>query len=158
MRKIILRILLVVTGALSGMIISNKIYEQKLNKLEQLSNKHLSLFLMMNQWLKAKQDGKDIVGYFEKNQYKRIAIYGMSYVGKTLLNELKESEIDIAFAVDRNLDDIYADINIVSINDSWEDIDVVVVTAITFFDEIEQQLLTKVNCPIVSLEDILSEI
>ena len=37
-------------------------------------------------------------------------------------------------------------------------VDSVVVTAITFFDEIEEQLLQKMDCPILSLEDILYEV
>ena len=39
-----------------------------------------------------------------------------------------------------------------------ETVDAVVVTAITFFDEIEERLSEKVDCPIISLEDILYEV
>ena len=40
-------------------------------------------------------------------------------------------------------------------NEEFENVDAVVVTAITFFDEIREELTTKIGCPIVSLEDIL---
>jgi len=43
-------------------------------------------------------------------------------------------------------------------DDSLEDVDVVIVTAITFFDEIETKLSEKLDCPIISLEDILYEV
>ena len=43
-------------------------------------------------------------------------------------------------------------------DDNLEDVDAIVVTAITFFDEIEEQLQSKVSCPIISLEDILYEV
>ena len=59
-------------------------------KTRELAEKHLALFLMMNQWVKVKQEGKNLSCYFEKNGYKKIAIYGMSYAGETLLEELKE--------------------------------------------------------------------
>lgn len=39
--------------------------------------------------------------------------------------------------------------------DKLEPVDAVVVTAISFFDEIEEALNAKTDCPILSLEDIL---
>ena len=42
--------------------------------------------------------------------------------------------------------------------DTLDDVDAIVVTAVTFFDEIEDELHKKVNCPILSLEDILYEV
>ena len=113
---------------------------------------------MMNQWVKVKQEGKNLSAYFEKNGYKKIAIYGMSYAGETLVDELKETEVQIAYAIDKNANSIYSDINVITMDDNLEDVDAIVVTAITFFDEIEEQLQSKVSCPIISLEDILYEI
>jgi hypothetical protein len=37
-------------------------------------------------------------------------------------------------------------------------VDAIVVTAITFFDEIEEKLSEKIDCPIISLDDILYEV
>ena len=42
--------------------------------------------------------------------------------------------------------------------DELEPVDAVVVTAITFFNEIEQKLSKKLDCEIISLEDILYEV
>ena len=82
----------------------------------------------------------------------------MSYVGETLLGELKDSEIRIAYGIDQNADGIYTDVEIVSVDNDLEDVDAIVVTAITFFDEIEEKLSAKMSCPIISLEDILYEV
>ena len=43
-------------------------------------------------------------------------------------------------------------------DDDLENVDAIVVTAITFFDEIAEKLEEKVNCPVISLEDILYEV
>lgn len=112
----------------------------------------------MNQWVKIKQEGKNLAAYFEKHGYKKIAVYGMSYAGETLVDELKGSDVEIAYGIDRKADTIYADIDVVSLEDSLESVDAVVVTAVTFFDEIEAKLCEKVECPIISLEDILYEV
>lgn len=37
-------------------------------------------------------------------------------------------------------------------------VDAIVVTSITFFEEIEEMLKEKVDCPIISLDDILYEV
>lgn len=113
---------------------------------------------MMSQWVKVKQEGKNLSSYLEKNGYKKIAVYGMSYAGEALINELENSDIAVAYGIDRNAGSLYADVDIVSIDDDLEEVDAVVVTAITFFDEIEEKLSQKIDCPIISLEDILYEI
>ena len=113
---------------------------------------------MMNQWVKVKQEGKQLSTYFEQNHYKKIAIYGMSYAGETLVDELKDTAIEVAYGIDQRADSLFADIDIVSIDDLQNDVDAIVVTAITFFDEIEEKLSEKVECPIISLEDVLYEV
>lgn len=131
---------------------------KKTQKEKDVANKHLALFLMMNQWVKVKQQGKSIATYFEKEGYKNIAVYGMSYAGETLLDELKNTDIHVAYGIDKNADMIYADINVVTMDDILDDVDAVVVTAVTFFNEIEEALSEKMNCPVISLEDILYEV
>lgn len=157
MKKGTLSILSAIIGVTLGAGTMRMISCEEMKKANSLSNKHLSLFLMMNQWVKSKQEGKNLEEYFKKHGYHRIAIYGMSYVGETLVNELKNSKIEIVYGIDQNVNTIYADVNIFSIEDEFEEVDAVVVTAITFFKDIEKALSSKINCPILSLEDILYE-
>ena len=158
MKKPAISILSALTGAAVGAGIMGKSGTAKLDKAWKTSNKHLELFKMMAQWVKVKQKGKSLADYFERNGYKKIAIYGMSYAGETLLDELKDSGVAVAYGIDKNADSIYADVDVVTIDDDLEGVDAVVVTAITFFDEIEEQLSEKVDCPIISLEDVLYEV
>lgn len=134
---------------------TNKKNEQK---YKQLADKHLALMLLLNQWLATKQEGKSILDYFRKNEIKSVAIYGMSYVGERVLNELKESDIEVKYAIDKNVEGIYADIEVVSPDEQLAEVDAVIVTPIFFFEEIEEMLSEKMNCKILSLEDILYEI
>ncbi len=158
MNKRFVGVLSLLTGVAGGAIGAGKVIGTKVNEKQQLADKHLALFLMMNQWVKVKQDGKNLASYFEENGYKKIAVYGMSYAGETLVDELRGSNIQVAYGIDRKADNIYADIDIVTMDDVLEKVDAVVVTAITFFDEIEVKLSEKIDCPIISLEDILYEV
>lgn len=145
-------------GIMIGTIETRKIKKIEIQKLQQMSDKHLSLFLMMNRWLKVKQEGKELASYFEQRGYHEIAVYGMSYVGETFVNELENSNIKVKYGIDRKYDAMHFKFNIFSPNDMLENVDAIVVTPIVFFTEIEVQLSQKINCPIISLEDILFEI
>lgn len=158
MKKGVISIVSMLIGAAAGVGFVKKNLGEKLTHAQQMSNKHLALFQMMNQWVKVKQEGKNLSSYFEKNGYRKIAIYGISYAGETLMEELKNTKVEVAYGIDKRADSLYADIDIVSMDDSLDEVDAIVVTAITFFDEIEEKLLEKVDCPIISLEDILYEV
>lgn len=113
---------------------------------------------MMNQWIKIKQNEKSIAEYLKLRNYKDIAIYGMSYVGQTLSDELKKNGINIAFGIDNNAGLNYKEIDVIYQECITKKIDVIIVTAIMFFLEIEEKVAEYVNCPIISLEDILNEL
>lgn len=158
MKKAMGSVFAALIGALfgGGMIGSITIKEAK--KQKEMSDKHCALFLMMNQWVKVKQEGKNLASYFEKNNYKKIAIYGMSYAGETLVNELKDSQVEVKYGIDKNPACIYSDMEIFTSDDYLEEVDAVVVTPIFFFQEIKEQLSQVLDCPIISLEDILYEV
>lgn len=162
MKKGIIGVLSLLTGAAvgaaAGAVSVGKNAGEKINSRQELADKHLALYLMMNQWVKVKQEGKNLSFYFEKNGYKKIAIYGMNYVGETLLEELKGTGVEVAYAIDKNAERIYADIDVYTPDDDLGQVDAVVVTAITFFDEIEELLSDKTDCPVISLEDVLYEV
>ena len=158
MKKGIISVISGIAGVIAGAGAVTKVLGKSLSKTNNLSDKHLALFLMMNQWVKVKQEGKNLSEYFETNGYEKIAIYGMSYAGETLLDELRESKIEVVYGIDNRADSIYLDLDIVTMEDTLEEVDAVVVTAITYFEEIAEKMEKKLECPIISLEDILYEV
>ena len=158
MKKGIIGTIIAMFGIIAIAILTGRIMNKEIVKNRNMSDKHLSLFLLMNKWVEVKQEGKHLKKYFEDKHYKKIAVYGMSYAGERLVEELKDSGIQILYGIDRNANAIYADIDIVSVDDELKSVDAIVVTAISFYEEIEETLFGKTNCPIISLEDILYEI
>ncbi|MCH5256117.1 MAG: hypothetical protein J1D87_02445 [Lachnospiraceae bacterium] len=158
MKKGLVSILSGLAGAAIGAAGTGRVMGKRAVENQEMSDKHLALFLMMNQWVKVKQEGKNLALYFEKLGYREIAIYGMSYVGETLVDELKGSGITIKYGIDQRAENIYEEFDMVSPEDRLEEVDAIVVTSIKFFDEIEERLREKVDCPIISLEDILYEV
>ena len=134
-------------GAAAGGAAAGKVSSKKINELMEGHKKVHELYMAFDQWLRIRQEGKTLAEYFEKNNYKTAAIYGM-----------KDSDITVSYIIDKNADSIYADVDVVTPDDELGPVDVIVVTAIYYFDEIEENLSGKIDCPIVSLEDILYEI
>lgn len=156
--KILPTLLLVTAGAACGAAAAGKFAERSIRRWRELADKNLALFLLMNKWMKTKQGSRHIREYFEENNYKSVAVYGMSHVGKCLLEELKDCGVQIKYAVDRNGAAVNSDIEIYTLEDALPEVDVMIVTAVYYFNEIRNDLKDKVTYPIVSLEDILFNI
>lgn len=138
-----------------------KILNEEVKKrvyLSELSDKHLTLMLLLNQWLKLLQKDKKITEYFYKNNIKYIAIYGMGYLGERLYDELKESTIEIKYFIDRNNQKKYEGMETKTPDDYLPEVDVLIVTPVFYYDEIKKNLNNKVKGKIISLQDILYEI
>ena len=145
-------------GAAAGGITAGTMSSKKIKELVDGHAKVHELYMAFDQWLRIRQEGKTLVEYFEKNDYKTVAIYGMKELGERLYDELENSGIEVRYIIDKNADSIYADVDVITPDDDLEPVDVIVVTAIYYFDEIEEMLSEKVDYPVVSLEDILYEV
>ncbi len=144
-------------GCAAGACFIARQYKKYITKLQNLSDKHLRLFLLMCRWVEQKQKGKNIPDYLIRHGYASIAIYGMNYTGERLLREMRDSQVRVLYAIDRNADEIYSETEIVTMDEEWLPVDAIVVTPVCSFCEIRKQLSGKVDCPVLSLEEILSD-
>lgn len=123
-------------------------------------NKLLSMIAVYDQWMYLKIRNRSISEYFLKKSIKKIAIYGMSYIGNRLYDELKNSGIDIILGIDKNADMILYEIPVLKPNDTQlskyiQEVDMIVVTAVAFYQEIKKELESCYQVRIVSINDIL---
>lgn len=118
----------------------------------------MEFYNILVKWIKNKQQGKKITDYFKVHDYKTIAIYGMKELGERLVDELKESDVTIKYVIDKNPDKLRTKLHVLRPDDKLEEVDAIIVTAIHYFDEIENELSIKTNCHIISLEDVIYEI
>lgn len=157
MKKIV-PVLAGVLGFVGGTFLIGNLISTTSKEWKKMSDKNLSHMLLFNQWMIVKQSGKNLKDYFEKKQYKRIVVYGMSHGGERLIDELKNTGIEVVAGVDKNAKAIFADVPVLSPEDIIPNADCMVVTPVFFFDEIVEQMSHKVSYPIISLEDILYEV
>lgn len=152
-------------GAIAGSIIGGAVgatigvgyefikEEKRLDKMEDNLKKFESFYRLLNTWVEMKQEGKNLAEYFEYNNINTIAIYGMKELGERLVKELENSRIEIKYVIDQNADQIETDFKKVKPDDELEPVDAIVVTAIYFYQDIEEKLSKKVDYEIISLED-----
>ena len=67
MKKTVISVLSAIAGAAAGAGAVGVKEKKKTEVAKGYADKHLALFLMMNQWVKVKQEGKNLGSYFEKN-------------------------------------------------------------------------------------------
>ncbi len=128
----------------------------KLNKY----NKSMEFYFVLVRWLEIKQDKKSFNQYFIKRGYKTVAVYGMKELGILLCRELNDAGIEVLYTLDKNAEKIDLDINIpvIAPTEKIPEVDVIVVTAIHYFEEIYRNLVDITDADIVSIEDVLKGI
>lgn len=157
MKKGFLALTGAVVGVAAGATAMNKLQGQVVDAKDAKIDKFKGYYNMLNQWLILKQEGKSLEKYFIDNNYKTIAIYGMGEMGNRLYDELKNTDIEIKYAVDQNAAGTYSELEVLEKEDDFPEVDAMVVTATFAFDVIEEELSEKVEFPIVSLEDVVYE-
>ena len=79
-------------------------------------------------------------------------------MGQFLLDELRDTNIEVLYGIDRRADKLSVEIPTVTMEEDLRPVDVCVVTAAYFFNQITEELQKKLECPIISIEDILYSI
>ena len=158
MKKGVVGVLGAVAGVVVGAAAVNKLSGNTVEAKSEKADKFKGYYNMLNQWLILKQEGKSLETYFTDNGYKTVAIYGMGEMGNRLYEELKDTTVEVKYAVDKNAMGIYSELEIVDNENTFSPVDVMVVTATFAFDEIENELQDKIDCPIVSLDDVVYEV
>lgn len=133
-------------------------YEKHCEILSRTGDRFSEIATMMTQWVKLHSEDKSISEYFKKNGFENVAVYGLSDIGYTLINELEKNDIRVAYCIDRNADNIFSKIEVYRPDSDLQKTDCVVVAVVQYYDEIKEMLEMKMDCPIISLADLVWEI
>ena len=99
-------------------------------------------------YLVIKCQDKTPADFFEKNNMRKIAVYGVGELGKCLIRDLVDSNIQIAYIVDQAFTSYpkgYLGIPVISVDDiqKQQDVDVMVVTVLYELNTIVDLLLQR---------------
>lgn len=147
-------------GIFLGFSCINRYKNNVIKKNKDKACKLENYYKLLLSWLDLKNNNVSIEEYFISNNYTNIAIYGMGELGKKLYEELKDSKkINIKYGIDENNQTMYSDLNIYSLySNKLPEVDVIIVTPIFEFFELEAMMQDIVDYPIVSLEEVIYEL
>lgn len=130
---------------------TDRILDSLMSDIKKL-NKYLEIY---ERWVDLKNVDDGICQFIKKNGFKRIAVYGVGHMGRNLCNELKKGGIKPVYLIDRNKAMIYEDYPMYTVQDVLPESDLVVITPVIEYEEVAEILKEKLDCPLLSLEDII---
>lgn len=162
MKKAVIDIFLsTAVGLLAGILydnfIVNKQYEKRIAGEREQTNKYISYTEILNHWLWLKENGINLERYFIEHDIKKIAVYGMGDVGNNFCSELKNTQVEIKYAIDSRAGGVFSDIIEVvePQNIPSEEIDAIVVTPVHSFSQISEMLSKYISVRFISLNEVI---
>ncbi len=147
-----------ITGGIGGAKLVGRQYDLHCEKVENNADKFSDYYNMTLQWIKVHQQKKSLHHYFENKGYKHIAIYGMNDIAYAILGELKDTETEVDFCIDRNADNLFIEVDCYRPDEEMPDVDACVVALPELYNSIAETIQPILKCPIVSIEDVIWEI
>lgn len=143
-------------GVIAGMGLLNRKRNIHENNLKQYGDKFYEYFQLLNRWMIARNEKKQIADFFHKESIEKIAIYGMGELANRLFEELEDSDIQILYGIDRDIcctnsriaDVYYPD-------DELPEVDAIVITPFLSAEGIKKNLAEKCSCQLISLDYII---
>lgn len=143
-----------IVGFIAGICVKK---ESKSENTASGNDKYMLYFSLLDRWMKLKERGKTLEGYFIKHGYHKIGIYGIAHLGNHLIAELSNSEIEVAYGIDRRADLIYAGIPVWGLDDEWDCVDAIIVTPIYDYASIKKEIEKRGGYKVISLEEVVHE-
>ncbi len=144
-------------GALTGSL-------HESNRMSHKSYQQVEKYQIFNdlicEWVKGDAEGTKITDWIEKREYRTVAIYGMGLLGETVYLSLQKCEnIQIKYGLDKRNNVQIEGLNIYHIENCPEPVDLIIVTAVTAYEEIKDEIQNKLkfNCKVVSLARLIEE-
>lgn len=117
-----------------------------------------SPFHVLERWIKLYQRKILVKDYLEKKNISSVAIYGLGGIGTLLLQDLRQSDVNVLYGIDRRARELREDIPIVTLEDSWKTVDMIIVSASVDYEELKNQIERHTDCKVMLLDDIIMEL
>lgn len=120
--------------------------------------KHEYYFHLLDKWMTLKEKGACAAQYLLDKGYRSIAIYGFGKLGKHLLNELNNTDIEVQYIIDQR--EIGSDGNMTFYRpgEYLPKVDAVIITAVYYINEVRKTLsLNGLDAAFISIETVIDE-
>jgi len=126
-------------------------------EISERNQKHEMFYSTLIKWLELKIRGYSILSYLKEENIRTLVIYGYAEMGKLLYKELESSSVNTLYILDNK--EIKQDSpSIRKPLKLYEQPDIIIVTAIYYFDEIKEKLTDLGYKRIESMSDIINKL
>lgn len=122
------------------------------------TEKYRGYWKLLDCWMDLLESGKNIGEYFAKRKYSHIAVYGIGMMGKHFVRQISRATIEIDYCIDRKSSILKGDLPVYSLKDLLPDVNAVVICVTYDKSQIKRQLAKKLDCPILFIDQIISEL
>lgn len=122
---------------------------------EVMDEKERKLQEIKELWLNDREKEISVDRTLIKKGIQTVAIYGMGYLGCHLYDELENSEIDIKYVMDRELEDLAGVLRVIKLDGELPEVDAVVVTVLGDTNRICNSIRRKCSYKILTLTEVL---
>ncbi|MFT4144617.1 MAG: hypothetical protein QM644_09200 [Mobilitalea sp.] len=151
----------VIAGILSvGLLMYIRFQKIMIKDLNGRLLKFKNYYNLYNVWIQSKLEGFSFSEKLMSAGYNKIGIYGNGEIGCRLYEELKGSDVQVSFFVDKLANDMEIlhdeNVPVITVNNLNNncDVDVIIITTVNIFDEIKGLVEENTSCEIISVEDL----
>ncbi|HCT90058.1 MAG TPA: hypothetical protein DF613_01550 [Lachnospiraceae bacterium] len=135
-------------------------YRESFEKERDQKIKMTEFYDLLIRWVALYQENRKIAEWITGKGYRSIGVYGMRELGVLIYHELAREGFEKCVAIDQNADNLNlnSDMEIQSPTEKLSDLDLIIVAAPHYFEEIRKSLESMTQADVVSIEDIVFEI
>ena len=116
-----------------------------------------SYYRLLEKWMILREKKISVKQYFASQGIRNIIIYGMGKMTHHLLEDLKDSDINIVCAIDRGAFEMNSDFPIISGETEIPEADCIIITPVYDVESIKPKLERKTSVPIISLSEVVDK-
>lgn len=117
--------------------------------------KYRAMFFLYDKWMHLECYKECLSKYLYQREIRKVAIYGMGYIGKQLVDRLKGTEIIVCGAIDRNAGFIDSEVPVMRLGEFDKKPDLIIVTVIGNTEKIIQDIEHEINIPAIAIQQLL---
>ncbi len=127
------------------------------NQISIIDDKMWRYYRILDCWMTYRSKGINLFDYFSRKGYSKLAIYGAGSLARHLMEEYRDSEVDIKYVIDlhSNIHQFYG-IPVFGGEDDWKNVDAIIVTPVMEYRKIYNFLEKRMKgAEIISLERLI---
>ena len=137
-----------------GFFVSKNIMQSELVKTKRYLNNAWQYQYFLINLSKLRIRGVNVSDFVRNNNYKKVAIYGLSFLAEVVYEDLRHDDIDVVCFIDRNKEGDYDGVRIVKPDESAE-ADLIIVCVAFGMPQIRHSLEKANDCDMYYIYDVI---